>query len=63
MSLCVFSFIWEFIVLMDAGQNELVADDAPNNTFKNNIWTQKFGENAIPMAFRYAREADPGAKL
>ncbi|KAI0802106.1 glycoside hydrolase superfamily [Irpex lacteus] len=39
--------------------NELISDNTPNETFKQGIWLTKFGEDAIPKAFTYARAADP----
>ncbi|KAL0575833.1 hypothetical protein V5O48_006141 [Marasmius crinis-equi] len=42
--------------------NELISD-TPNTTFKDVIWTRKFGESAMPKALTYAREADPQPKL
>ncbi|GJE94193.1 glycoside hydrolase family 10 protein [Phanerochaete sordida] len=35
--------------------NEMISDNTPNETFKDNIWTQKFGEEAMPKALAYAR--------
>ena len=43
-------------------QNELISD-TPNATFKDIIWTRKFGEEAMPKALAYARAADPQPKL
>lgn len=40
--------------------NEAIAEDG---TFRNTIWTQKFGIDYIGRAFQYAHEADPGALL
>ncbi|KAF9257616.1 glycoside hydrolase [Marasmius fiardii PR-910] len=42
--------------------NELISD-TPNATFKDIIWTRKFGEQAMPKALTYARQADPQPKL
>ena len=39
-------------------KNELISD-TPNVTFKDILWTEKFGEEAMPKALTYAREADP----
>lgn len=44
-------------------QNELISDNTPNETFKDNIWTQKFGEEAMPKALTYARAVDKQPKL
>ncbi|KAF7794228.1 hypothetical protein EIP86_005360 [Pleurotus ostreatoroseus] len=43
--------------------NEMISDNTPNETFKQNIWTDKFGEEAVPKALTYAREVDPHPKL
>jgi len=45
--------------------NEMISDTPNVNvTFKDNIWSQKFGEGAMPKALTYARMADPhGPKL
>lgn len=32
-------------------------------TYRSNAWTEKLGSQYVEMAFRYAREADPTAKL
>jgi endo-1,4-beta-xylanase len=40
--------------------NEAIAD---NGTLKNNIWLREIGEEYIPLAFKYAHEADPKALL
>ncbi|KAG7091702.1 hypothetical protein E1B28_008105 [Marasmius oreades] len=42
--------------------NELISD-TPNATFKDIIWTRKFGEEAMPKALVYARQADPQPRL
>lgn len=44
-------------------QNEMISDNTPNETFKDNIWTQKFGEEAMPKALAYARAVDKHPKL
>ena len=44
-------------------QNEMISDNTPNETFKDNIWTQKFGEDAVPKALAYARAVDKQPKL
>ena len=44
-------------------QNEMISDNTPTETFKNNIWTQKFGEEAMPKALKYARAVDKQPKL
>ena len=41
----------------------MISDNTPNETFKDNIWTEKFGEEAVPKALFYAREANPNLKL
>lgn len=28
----------------------MISDNAPNETFKDNIWIQKFGDKAMPKA-------------
>ncbi|KAL5522844.1 hypothetical protein ACEPAG_8862 [Sanghuangporus baumii] len=43
--------------------NEMISDNTPNETFKDNIWTRKFGEIAMPKALQYAREADKNIKI
>ncbi|KLO13398.1 glycoside hydrolase [Schizopora paradoxa] len=43
--------------------NEMISDNTPNETFKDNIWTQKFGEDAVPKALTYARAVDKTPKL
>ncbi|KIP04450.1 glycoside hydrolase family 10 protein [Phlebiopsis gigantea 11061_1 CR5-6] len=43
--------------------NEMISDNTPNETFKDNIWTQKFGEEAMPKALAYARAVDKQPKL
>ncbi|PSR75767.1 hypothetical protein PHLCEN_2v8884 [Hermanssonia centrifuga] len=43
--------------------NEMISDNTPNETFKDNIWTQKFGEEAMPKALTYARAVDSQPKL
>ncbi|EKM60491.1 glycoside hydrolase family 10 protein [Phanerochaete carnosa HHB-10118-sp] len=43
--------------------NEMISDNTPNETFKDNIWTQKFGEEAMPKALTYARAVDQQPKL
>ena len=40
--------------------NELFEDDG---SFTTSMWYRVLGEDAIELAFRYAREADPNAKL
>jgi len=42
--------------------NEAVTDGAPYGYRSNDFWYQKLGDY-IPNAFRWAREADPSAKL
>ncbi|PVF96555.1 glycoside hydrolase [Serendipita vermifera] len=42
--------------------NEMISDTASTD-YKDNIWTQKLGVDALPKALRYARAADPAAKL
>ncbi len=42
--------------------NEAVTDSAPYGYRSNDFWYQKLGDY-IPNAFRWAREADPNAKL
>ncbi|MBN2754287.1 MAG: endo-1,4-beta-xylanase [Candidatus Goldbacteria bacterium] len=42
--------------------NEAVTDGAPYGYRSNDFWYQKLGDY-IPNAFRWAREADPNAKL
>lgn len=37
--------------------------DTTDRDYKDNIWSQKFGNDALPKALRYARAADPAAKL
>jgi GH35 family endo-1,4-beta-xylanase len=37
--------------------------DTANTDYKDNIWTQKLGVDALSKALRYARAADPAAKL
>lgn len=44
-------------------KNEMISDNTPNETFKDNIWTQKFGEDAVPRALTYARAVDKTPKL
>ncbi|HKE55914.1 MAG TPA: endo-1,4-beta-xylanase, partial [Pyrinomonadaceae bacterium] len=34
-----------------------------NGTFRNSFWLQRIGQDYIRMAFQFAREADPAAKL
>lgn len=41
----------------------MISDNTPNETFKDNIWTQKFGEEAMPKALTYARAVDSQPKL
>ncbi|KAK1216817.1 hypothetical protein PQX77_020550 [Marasmius sp. AFHP31] len=44
--------------------NEIISDTPANGTFKDTIWTRKFGGlNAMKKALSYAREADPQPKL
>ncbi|KAL5481163.1 hypothetical protein ACEPAI_10104 [Sanghuangporus weigelae] len=43
--------------------NEMISDNTPNETFKDNIWTRKFGEIAMPKALQYAREADKNIRI
>ncbi|KAL5522907.1 hypothetical protein ACEPAF_1174 [Sanghuangporus sanghuang] len=43
--------------------NEMISDNTPNETFKDNIWTRKFGEIAMPKALQYARETDKNIKI
>jgi len=43
--------------------NEMISDNTNNETFKDNIWTQKFGEEAMPKALTYARAVDSQPKL
>jgi endo-1,4-beta-xylanase len=40
--------------------NEAVLD---NGTFQNNIWFRNIGQEYLALAFKYAHEADPNAKL
>jgi endo-1,4-beta-xylanase len=40
--------------------NEAIAD---NGTLKDNIWLREIGEDYIPLAYKYAHEADPDALL
>jgi endo-1,4-beta-xylanase len=42
--------------------NEPIDADAPDGLLRNS-WFEILGEEYIELAFRYAREADPGAKL
>lgn len=42
--------------------NEVIDDDS-TRLLRNSLWYQICGEDFIPKAFEYAREADPGAKL
>ncbi|KAK7054360.1 hypothetical protein VNI00_003554 [Paramarasmius palmivorus] len=42
--------------------NEPISD-TPNATFRETIWTHKFGEASVAKALTYAREADPVPKL
>ncbi|KAF9259234.1 glycoside hydrolase [Marasmius fiardii PR-910] len=42
--------------------NEFISD-TPNATFKDIIWTRKFGEEAMAKGLTYARQADPEPKL
>lgn len=44
-------------------QNEMISDTLNVSTYKDNLWTQKFGEDALPKALMYARAADPSVKL
>jgi GH35 family endo-1,4-beta-xylanase len=44
-------------------QNEMISDTPDNGTFKDNIWTQKLGQDAVAKALRIARTADPRVKL
>ena len=41
----------------------MISDNTPNETFKQNIWTQKFGEEAMAKALTYARAVDKQPKL
>lgn len=41
----------------------MISDNTPNETFKQNLWTQKFGEEAMAKALTYAREVDKHTKL
>jgi endo-1,4-beta-xylanase len=50
-------------IIHQAIQNEMISDNTPNETFKDNIWTQKFGEEAMPKALTYARAVDKQPKL
>ncbi|KAJ8093854.1 hypothetical protein PM082_009718 [Marasmius tenuissimus] len=44
--------------------NEIISDTPANATFKDTIWTRKFGGlDAMKKALTYAREADPQPKL
>jgi hypothetical protein len=41
----------------------MISDNTPAETFKDNIWTQKFGEEAMPKALNYARAVDKQPKI
>ncbi|KAJ7587413.1 glycoside hydrolase superfamily [Mycena floridula] len=44
--------------------NEMISDSpSAISIFKDNIWTQKFGESAMPKALTYARKADPSIEI
>ena len=40
----------------------MISDNA-NETYKDNIWSSAFGDEAIPKALRYARDVDHTTKL
>jgi endo-1,4-beta-xylanase len=50
--------IWQWDVA-----NEFFMDADPSGIDPNNWWIQQLGPDIIPQAFRWAREADPGALL
>ncbi|PAV15528.1 glycosyl hydrolase family 10 [Pyrrhoderma noxium] len=42
--------------------NEMISDN-DNETYKDNIWSSAFGDDAIPRALKYAREVDSKLNL
>ena len=43
--------------------NEAIGDGGPDTVYRNTQWIQIIGEDFIPMAFKFAHEADPDAIL
>lgn len=44
-------------------KNEMISDTPETGTFKDNIWTQKLGQDVVAKALRIARKADRRVKL
>jgi len=59
--LFVLATVWLYPIFVP--QNEMISDTLNISVYKQNIWTQKLGEESLAKALTYAHAANPSVRL